>query len=125
MATLTKSYETVFVLSNKLPEDATAELVKKFTDCLLYTSGGGPHPAADPSGGRRGAHPAAVRAAVAGADRPGKGLHQSVVRRIHDPRSAHQAGLRPVSYTHLDVYKRQVLASANFFSISAFLSSRS
>ena len=32
MANLTKSYETVFVLSNKLTEEATAELVKKFTD---------------------------------------------------------------------------------------------
>ena len=34
MANLTKSYETVFVLSNKLTEDATAELVKKFTDLI-------------------------------------------------------------------------------------------
>ena len=34
MANLTKSYETVFVLSNKLTEEATAELVKKFTDLI-------------------------------------------------------------------------------------------
>ena len=34
MANLTKSYETVFVLSNKLTEDTTAELVKKFTDLI-------------------------------------------------------------------------------------------
>ena len=34
MANLTKNYETVFVLSNKLTEEATAELVKKFTDLI-------------------------------------------------------------------------------------------
>ena len=34
MANLTKSYETVFVLSHKLTEEATAELVKTFTDLI-------------------------------------------------------------------------------------------
>ena len=40
MANLTKSYETVFVLSNKLTEDATAELVKtvSYTHLTLPTT---------------------------------------------------------------------------------------
>ncbi len=34
MANLKASYETVFVLSSKLTEEATAEMVKKFTDLI-------------------------------------------------------------------------------------------
>ena len=36
MANLTKSYETVFVLSNKLTEEATAELVKNENGFALF-----------------------------------------------------------------------------------------
>lgn len=34
MANLKASYETVFILSSKLTEEATAEMVKKFTDLI-------------------------------------------------------------------------------------------
>lgn len=34
MANLNASYETVFVLSSKLTEEATADMVKKFTDLI-------------------------------------------------------------------------------------------